>query len=149
MVKNLPAVKEIQVQSLGWEDPLEKEIAAHSSILAWRIPWTEVPGGPQSMESQSWTRLKRLSTSIYLSESRSLFLPMTLWDSPSIIKGGIFTLKLYQVVTVTPEQCTLRLVIIVCFFPRNIILTSLWRHRSICGSPLNSSPSLFKIQSPY
>ena len=52
MVKNLPAVQEIQVQSLGQEDPLEKERAICFSILAWRIPWTEEPGGPQSMESQ-------------------------------------------------------------------------------------------------
>ena len=52
MGKNLPAVQEIQVQSLGWEDPLEKGMATHSSILAWRIPWTEEPGGLQSMGSQ-------------------------------------------------------------------------------------------------
>ena len=52
MVKNLPAMQEMQVQSLGWEDPLEKGMATHSSILAWRIPWTEEPGGPQSMWSQ-------------------------------------------------------------------------------------------------
>ena len=44
MVKNLPAVQKTQVQSLGWEDPLEKEMATHSSILAWRILWTEEPG---------------------------------------------------------------------------------------------------------
>ena len=44
-VKNLPAVQESQVQSLGWEDPLEKEMATHSSILAWKIPWTEKPAG--------------------------------------------------------------------------------------------------------
>ena len=44
MVKNRPAMQEIQVQSLGGEDPLEKEIATHSSILAWRTPWTEKPG---------------------------------------------------------------------------------------------------------
>ena len=49
MVKNLPAVQETQVQSLGQEDPLEKGIATHASILAWRIQWTEEPGGPQSM----------------------------------------------------------------------------------------------------
>ena len=49
MVKNLPAVQETQVQSLGWEDPLEKEMANYSSILAWKIPWTEEPGGLQSM----------------------------------------------------------------------------------------------------
>ena len=44
-VKNLPAMQETQVQFLGQEDPLEKEMATHSSILAWRIPWTEEPGG--------------------------------------------------------------------------------------------------------
>ena len=55
VVKNLPAMQELQetqVQSLGWEDPLEKEMATHSSILARRIPWTEEPGGLQSMGSQ-------------------------------------------------------------------------------------------------
>ena len=52
MVKNLPAWWETGVQSLGQEDPLEKEIALHSSILAWRIPWTEEPSGLQSMGSQ-------------------------------------------------------------------------------------------------
>ena len=52
MVKNLPAMQETQVQSLGWEDSLEKEMATHSSVLAWRIPWTEEPGGRlQSMGS--------------------------------------------------------------------------------------------------
>ena len=49
---SLPAVWETQVPSLGWEDPLEKGMATHSSILAWRIPWTEEPGGLQSMGSQ-------------------------------------------------------------------------------------------------
>ena len=49
MVKNLPAVQETRVQFLGQEDPLEKEMATHSSMLAWRIPWTEEPGGLQSM----------------------------------------------------------------------------------------------------
>ena len=44
-VKNLPAMQETQVQFLGWEDPLEKKMATQSSILAWRIPWTEEPGG--------------------------------------------------------------------------------------------------------
>ena len=51
-VENLPAVQEMQVQSLGREDPLEKGMASHSSILAFRIPWPEVPGGPQSVGSQ-------------------------------------------------------------------------------------------------
>ena len=52
MVKNLPAMQETQVGSLGWEDPLEKGKATHSSILAWRILWTEEPGGLQSMGLQ-------------------------------------------------------------------------------------------------
>ena len=52
MVKNLHAMQETQVQSMGWEDPLEKGMATHSSILAWRIPWAEVPGELQSMGSQ-------------------------------------------------------------------------------------------------
>ena len=53
MVKNLPAVQETWVQSLGWKDTLEKGMATHSSILACRIPWTEEPGGLQSMGLQS------------------------------------------------------------------------------------------------
>ena len=56
MVKCLPTMRETRVQSLGWED-LEKEMATHSSILAWKTPWMEEPGGLQSMGSQSWTRL--------------------------------------------------------------------------------------------
>ena len=62
MVKNLPAKQEMWVQFLGWEDPLEKEIAAHSIILAWEIPWTEKPGGLQSVRSQrGWTDLVEIT----------------------------------------------------------------------------------------
>ena len=62
MIKNLPAMRETWVQSLGQEDLLEKEVAAHSSILAWRIPWTEEPGGLQPMglqESDTTEQLDR------------------------------------------------------------------------------------------
>ena len=52
MVKNLPVMQETQVSSPGWEDPLEKGMATKSCILAWRIPWTEEPGGLQSVGSQ-------------------------------------------------------------------------------------------------
>ena len=52
VIKNLPVIHEIQVRPLGREDPLEKEITAHSSILAWEIPWIEAPGGLQFMGSQ-------------------------------------------------------------------------------------------------
>ena len=85
MVKNLPAMQETQVWSLGWEDPLEKGKATHSSILAWRIPWTEEPGGLQSMGSQrvgydwvtnTFTFLQlKLTTSQF---SKGLFFPTLL-----------------------------------------------------------------------
>ena len=52
VLKNIPANQETQVQSLGWEDPLEMEMTTHYSILAWEIPWTEDPGGLQSTRSQ-------------------------------------------------------------------------------------------------
>ena len=52
VVKNLPAMQETQVQTLGWEEPLEKEMATHSSILAWEIPQTQEPGGLQSVGLQ-------------------------------------------------------------------------------------------------
>ena len=52
MIKNVPALQETRVRSLGLEDPLEKGMATHSSILAWEIPWTEEPGGLQSMQSK-------------------------------------------------------------------------------------------------
>ena len=52
MVKNLPAMQEMLVWTLGWEDPLEKEMATHSSILTWEIPWTEEPGWLQFMGMQ-------------------------------------------------------------------------------------------------
>ena len=55
MVKNLPAVQETQVRSLGWEDPLEKGMATYSSVLAWRIPRTEEPGRLQSL---GWQRVR-------------------------------------------------------------------------------------------
>ena len=54
MVKHQPAMRETRVKSLGWEDPLEKEMATHSSTLAWKIPWTEEPGRLQSI---GWQRV--------------------------------------------------------------------------------------------
>ena len=64
MVKNPPAMRETWVQSLGREDPLEKEMATHSSILARKIPWTEEPAGLQSMESQESDMTEQLKLSI-------------------------------------------------------------------------------------
>ena len=56
-VKSLPAMKETQILSLGWKDPLEREMATQSSILAWKILWTEKPGGLQSMRLKIWAQL--------------------------------------------------------------------------------------------
>ena len=62
VVKNPPAMQKAWVRSLGWEDPLEKEMAAHSSILVWEIPWTEEPGALQSMGSKELAMTEWLST---------------------------------------------------------------------------------------
>ena len=59
MVKNLPAMQKTWVHPVGWEDPLEKGMATHSTVLAWRIPWIEEPGGHRV--AKHWTQLKRLS----------------------------------------------------------------------------------------
>ena len=76
MVKNLPVTQNTWVQSLGWEDPLEKGMATHSSILAWRILWTEEPGKLQSMGSQrlghNWATKHSTVHSVYLTEDRTL-----------------------------------------------------------------------------
>ena len=64
IVKNLPAMRETQVQSLGWEDLLEEGMATHSSILAWRIPWTEEPGRLQSMGSKEPDMMEQLNNNI-------------------------------------------------------------------------------------
>ena len=61
LVKNLPAMQETWVRFLGWEDPLEKEMATHSSILAWRIPWTEEPGGLRSIGLQESDMTEQLN----------------------------------------------------------------------------------------
>ena len=70
-VKQLPAIKETWVRSLGWEDPLEKEMATHSSVLAWRIPRTEKPGSLESVGSQSRTRLSDFTHLLILKDRGS------------------------------------------------------------------------------
>ena len=82
--KESPAVQETWVQSLGWEDPLEKGMATHSSILAWRIPWTEEPGRLQSMGSQKWVTFTHSSLLLTSRILKKLILPvlsLVLWRS--------------------------------------------------------------------
>ena len=64
MVNNLPAMQETQLRSLGWKDPLEKGMATHSSILAWRIPWTEEPGNYSPWAHKEMDTTERLSLSL-------------------------------------------------------------------------------------
>ena len=64
MVNNLPAMQETQLRSLGWKDPLEKGMATHSSILAWRIPWTEEPGCYSPWAHKEMDTTERLSLSL-------------------------------------------------------------------------------------
>ena len=71
MVKNLPAIEEIQVQSLGQEDPLEKGMATHSSILAWRIPRTEEPGSLQSMGLKESDMTEWLTLSLRFNKTKN------------------------------------------------------------------------------
>ena len=72
MIKNLPAVQESRVHTLGRKDALEKGKATHSSILAWRLPWTEEPGRLQSMGSKSWTQLNKFQ--FYYRKAPGLFI---------------------------------------------------------------------------
>ena len=87
MVKHLPAIRETQVWSLGWEDLLEKEMATHSSIPAWRIPGMEEPGRPQSMGSQRVGHDWATSLHFVLTKGRLLSYCMAfLWGVSDIIK---------------------------------------------------------------
>ena len=74
IVKNLPVMQETQVHSMGWEDPLDKGMATHSSILAWRIPWTEEPGGLQSKDCKELDTTEQLTLSLICSRHCAKFL---------------------------------------------------------------------------
>ena len=80
VVKNLSGIQEMRVQSLEWEDPLEKEMATHSNILAWEIPWTEEPSGLQSIGlhrvGHDWSNLA-------YNQERYAFFPYGLWKDIS------------------------------------------------------------------
>ena len=94
-VKHLPAMQETQVCSLGWDDPLEKEMATHSSILAWKIPWTEDPGGLQSMELQ---RVGRDWATEHVTMRHELFRVHNVpWKKQQYLSiGGLLTERLIQ-----------------------------------------------------
>ena len=90
LIKNLPAMQKTWVQSLSWEDPLEEGMATHSSILAWKIPWTEEPGSLQSVESQSDTTEQLRTAEYFIKNSFSLLL-LEAWGNFS----HIFTIRVW------------------------------------------------------
>ena len=81
-VKRLPTIQETRVQSLGWEDLLEKEMATCSSILAWRIPWTEKPGEPPAMGSES-------DTTEQLTHTNAVFISFTVFFINTLSVKGL------------------------------------------------------------
>ena len=91
MVKNLSVMQEMRIQSLGQEDPLEKGMITHSSILAWRIPWTEEPDGLQSVGLQSGTRLSS---------------PLTHLGSPHYIPSTYLSFNYWKFITFDRRQPT-------------------------------------------
>ena len=95
--KNLPAVQEMWVQSLGWEVPLEKEMATHSRILAWKIPWRE-PGGPQSMGSQSRIQLSTHAGQVSSSPRMPFITTKQILKGPkgnNFLKSFLFPVRAY------------------------------------------------------
>ena len=90
MVKRLPTIRETRVRSPGGEDPLEKELATHYSLLAWRIPWTEEPGGLQAMRLQRDTT-ERLSTTQQHSTAYSV------QHSPEVSRGTLYRSNYLQI----------------------------------------------------
>ena len=99
MVKNLPANQETHIRSLGWEDPLEKEMTTHFSILAWEIPWTEEPGGLQSgSELHCW--LFEVATGnnpvSEVGENRPFWFYVLLLLFPGSLKAGYFSLRVFS-----------------------------------------------------
>ena len=119
-VKTLPVTQTTQVRSLGGEDPLEKEMATHSIILPWRIPWTEEPGGLQSMESQSWTRLSDKHYSILRPEIGMV--SQLLLDPPYLLRV-LLTLPTPQYI-VPVEKVSKNLLRIFCFLPESYLIYS-------------------------
>ena len=110
MVKNLPAKQETQVQSLGREDHLEEEMATHSGILAWRIPWAEEPGGLQSMDSKaSQKQLRQQSTRVKQITRGKLFTAqeaqpvlcddLERWDGSGAQEAGRLNIRILRLIT--------------------------------------------------
>ena len=101
-VKNVPAMPETQLRSLGWADPLEKGMAIHSNILAWGVPWTEEPGGLQSMGSKESDTAERLTPPLKVMSgfSSSYFV---LWFSCSVVSNFLQPMNCPPL---SPEVCT-------------------------------------------
>ena len=113
-VKHLSTMRETRVRSLGREDPLEKEMATHSSTLAWRIPWREEPGGVQSMGSQSRTRLSDFPFTFFHfhhlvgASPLPLDVGYLLWWNPTFSCQWLFSGELVAILEFSQEKMSAR-----------------------------------------
>ena len=116
VIKNPPAMQEAWVQSLGWEDPLEKEMAIHSSILAWEIPHTEKPGRLQSLESHRVRHLLATKQQYYYYE---IIYPVSQSPNakPTLGLISLFLLTLNKIDCVIPANQTFSLFLILILYP--------------------------------
>ena len=134
MVKCLPAMWETQVWSLGWEDPLEKEMAAHSGILAWKIPWTEEPGRLQSM---GWQRVgHNWATSLSLIEKTKTKNNTLLEFSLMIKLYSIWELSTYALLKEFRTGTSKYAALVYWLFWAEDIWNSLYRERNSLNSPI-------------
>ena len=139
-VKCLPEVRETRVRSLGWEDPLEKEMATHSITLAWKIPRTEEPGGLQSMGSQSRTRLSDFTLRTFHVFWGSKFVNSRTWQhslSPASLSNFVSPLPPFQDALASIPYTELLLI------PRTCTVSSLRFVAEIAKCPLISISHVF------
>ena len=125
-LKRLPEMQETRVPTLGWEDPLEKEMATHSSILAWRIPWTEEPGGLQSTGLQrvghDWATSRHfnlLESQCYYFQSTVL---LTLFLSFTFCFANFFISVLFKYIFVLPLLFSFSMFIFISLVDRKVFL---------------------------
>ena len=136
-VKNPPAMQEIRVQSLGWEDSLEKEVATHSSILAWKIPWTEEPGWLQSMGSQELDMIEWLN---HHQEITIMFLNL------QVVLRTLIKIRSYFHIMTVNKMLFLRVLCFYIFKYLFIWLHGLWDLSSLTGDQ-NQASSIGSVES--
>ena len=137
VVKNPPAMQEIRVQSLGWEDSLEKEVATHSSILAWKIPWTEKPGWLQSMGSQELDMIE------WLNHHQEITI---MFPNPQVVLRTLIKIQSYFHIVMVNKILFLRVLCFYIFKYLFIWLHGLWDLSSLTRDQ-NQASSIGSVES--